>query len=72
MDDLKMIDELLCLYVKTGDMTWEDVESDSNLSYECMVRLRLAWHKKEPKSMTLSLHNYFKKEADRFKHLDKR
>lgn len=58
--DLKLIDSLLCLYVKGPFKSWEDIERDTNLVITCLERLRKAWESGEMKLITLSLANYFK------------
>ena len=61
--DLKLIDELLCLYVKRTYRTWEDVENHSNIPKECMARLRQAWESGEMEQITFGLSGYFGKDA---------
>lgn len=60
MNDLKIIDELLCAYRELNDRTWKEVEDDSNINKLAMSRLKQAWQSREMiNGITTSLAQYF-------------
>ncbi len=58
LDDLKIIDELLCM-MKGFDESWEYIEGKYNITNLAMSRLRDAYFSGEMKSTTASLAVYF-------------
>lgn len=58
IDDLKIIDELLCM-MKGFDKSWEYVENKDNITHLAMSRLRDAYFSGEMKTITASLAIYF-------------
>ena len=64
LDDLKIIDELLCT-MKGFDESWEHIENKYNITNLAMSRLRDAYFSGEMKSTTASLAIYFDPELER-------
>lgn len=63
MDDLKIIDELLCM-MKGFDKSWEYVENKDNITHLAVSRLRDAYFSGEMKNITASLAIYFDPELE--------
>jgi|GEM_PF-7020836 hypothetical protein len=58
LDDLKIIDELLCM-MRGFDESWEHLEYKYNITNLAISRLRDAYFSGEMKSTTASLAIYF-------------
>lgn len=61
LDDLKIIDELLCM-MRAFDESWEHIEHKYNITNLAVSRLRDAYFSGEMKSTTASLAIYFDSE----------
>jgi hypothetical protein len=59
MNDLKLIDELLCDYKTAKGITLADLEHYSSVTAAAMQRLRQAWKSGEMPVITLSFANHF-------------
>lgn len=61
MDNLKIIDELLCLF-KPKELSWGEFENEYNITKTAISTLRNSWNNGQMDKITLSLSKYFKGE----------
>jgi hypothetical protein len=61
MSDLKLLDELLCAYMRERDLQPTDLEGDKgdSLTRDVMKRLRKAWKSGEMTIITMTWARYF-------------
>lgn len=65
MSDLKLLDEVLCLYQLTTGKSWAEIESGTFIMGEALNRLRQSWQSDRMPLITASLADYFSGPAKR-------